>query len=148
LAWGADYLLCFDVDHTFPADALERMLSWKQPIVGANYLRRDTPPRPAAARRNDAGEMEIVWSTREKAQRQPLERVEQMGMGLCLIEASCLDRIARPFFDFRRAEGHILGGEDVWFFTAASAAGIPVHVDHALSMEVGHIDRRPLNFPG
>src|SRR5918999_6368918 len=49
LAWAADYMLCLDADHVFPADTLMRLLAHGLPAVGCNYPRRFAPTAPTAA---------------------------------------------------------------------------------------------------
>jgi hypothetical protein len=126
LRWGADALLWLDDDHSFPPDALARLLRHDKPVVGANYVRRMVGGAPTA----EIGSSPI-WTTEEKAKLAQLEAVDRLGMGICLMTSNALKAIELPYF----------GGdyEDVYFCSKARAAGIPLYVDHALSWASCHI---------
>lgn len=154
-AWGADYLLWMDADHTFPKEALARLWAHNLPIVGCNYARRIIPTAPTAAKivTNDDAEdhKNLVYTTVEKAQAGEVEEVNHLGLGLCLMDMRVLDAVqARseergeknflPLFKFETNEdGTSEIGEDVFFFNKCRDAGFKVHLDHGLSWEVGHI---------
>lgn len=143
LASEADYLLLMDADHVFPPDSLLRLLGHRCPVVGANYARRAQPTGPTARRSDGSGRSIPIYTTEEAAQSGELEEVDQIGMGLCLINASVFRAIGEPWFDFVR-EGRQLIGEDTYFCQKARAAGFPIVVDHALSWKVGHVHSRVL----
>jgi hypothetical protein len=128
LEWKADWLLWMDADHTFPPDALERLLAHDLPIVGCNYIRRLAPH----------GQTASVETTREKAEAGMVEPANHMGLGLCLMRADVFDGIDEPLFDGAT--------EDIYLFNKLRAARHQPHVDHALSMEVGHIAETVLRF--
>jgi len=77
--------------------------------------------------------------------------VNHLGLGLCLINMRVFDVLQEkaedkgektflPLFKFiEKPDGIGVIGEDVFFFEKLRAAGIPIHCDHALSWEVGHI---------
>jgi hypothetical protein len=146
LAWEADYLLWLDADHIFPADALARLWAHGLAIVGCNYARRARPTAPTAAK----GER-LVFTTKAKAEAGDVEEVDHLGFGLCLIDMKVFDALqagaeARgetsflPLFQFGLKENGVgVIGEDVFFFEKLRGAGVPVHCDHGLSWEVGHI---------
>jgi hypothetical protein len=145
--WGANYLLWLDADHTFPPDTLVRLLSRGLPVVGANYPRRTLPTGPTAR----SLENEDLWTTPEKAEAGEVEQVGRLGMGVCLMDMTVLDRLEQaaraegretfwPLFSQETQPGSVkVMGEDTFFFRRLMLAGIAAYVDHALSWEVGHI---------
>jgi hypothetical protein len=146
--WDADYMLWLDADHVFPCDALLRLLSRSQLVVGCNYARRCTPTYPTASKHGEDDEMDLVWTTREKAAANELEEVAHVGLGVCLIDMRlyhCLEVAANggtiwPLFEMPvKPNGIGCIGEDVSYFKKIRDAGIPVFMDHGLSWEVGHI---------
>lgn len=146
IAWEADYMLCLDADHIFPPDTLARLWEHGLPVVGCNYPRRARPTAPTAARGK-----ELVYTTKAKAEAGEVEEVDHVGLGVCLINMKCFDLLQEqadergdksflPLFQFGVKEsGFGAIGEDVFFFAKLRAAGLTVHVDHALSWEIGHI---------
>jgi len=153
LAWGADHLLWLDADHVFPEDALARLWARNLPIVGCNYARRCHPTAPTAARTIDGtnDHRNLVYTTPRKAADDLIEEVDHIGLGLCLMDMRILDLLQHraeedgrdsflPLFHFEtKPDGFGIIGEDVYFFRKLREAGVPVHVDHALSWEVGHL---------
>jgi hypothetical protein len=145
LAMDADFLLCLDADHTFPREALNRLLTHNLPIVGCNYSRRHIPTGPTASKGD-----KLIYTTLEKALANEIEEVDHLGLGLCLINARVFDVLQAkaeedgestflPLFKFEEMADRVgLRGEDVYFFDKCKAAGLPIHCDHGLSWEVGH----------
>jgi hypothetical protein len=139
--WEADYMLWMDADHVFPRDALVKLLSHNLPIVGCNYARRFNPTAPTACIDNE-GKIEITYSPKEG-----VGEVAHMGLGLCLMDMRVFAAMDQhyegsfwPLFVIEPAPGGIASiGEDVYFFKKIRGAGIPIHCDHGLSWDVGHI---------
>ncbi len=143
---AADYLLWIDSDMVFPMDALLRALSLNLAVVGANYLRRGPVDQPTAL----GLDHKPVWTTREAAEAGLVEEVWSAGLGFCLIDMQVMRKLAEesePFFALEMfGDGTDLKGEDVFFFERIRKAGFPVHVDHVLSLHVGHAVQRILTF--
>jgi hypothetical protein len=155
LNWGADYMLWCDADHTFSEDAICKLWSRGLMIVGANYSRRCFPTAPTAAKMiEDDPERDhrnLVYTTKEKAEKDLVEEVSHLGFGLCLINMKIYDflqlqaekegkRSFLPMFAFTPTEDHkSMIGEDVFFFRKCREAGLKVFLDHAVSWSVGHI---------
>jgi hypothetical protein len=149
--WDADYMLWLDADHVFPCDALLRLLSRSQLVVGCNYARRCTPTYPTASKYGEDDAMDLVWTTEEKAKANELEEVAHVGLGVCLIDMRlyhCLEVAAKeagrdtiwPLFKMEpKPNGIGFIGEDVHYFKTIRDAGIPVYLDHGVSWEVGHV---------
>ncbi|TMJ20619.1 MAG: hypothetical protein E6G92_13070 [Alphaproteobacteria bacterium] len=154
IQWQARYLLWLDSDHVFPRDALLRLLAHKLPVVGCNQPRRADPTGPVAVKLNAAGEMEYVWTTKAKAAAREVEEVWHVGLAFCLMDMNVLHQVKAHVeqgvgwdqwapFDRKLLPGtNARMGEDVSFFRELTDAGVKVHVDHALSWEVGHIHER------
>lgn len=149
LAWGADYMLCLDADHTFPPDTLLRLWSANKAVIGCNYPRRCTPTGPTAA----ALEGGLLYTTQEKADAGLVEQCAHLGFGVLLINMKIFDALQAhveaqgedsflPLFLFEATPDKVgMIGEDVFFFRKLKEAGILPWVDHGLSAEVGHIHK-------
>lgn len=142
IGWGAEWMLWLDSDHLFPPATLERLLAHGLDVVGANYPRRLPPHAPTAI----GLDQQPCATTRAKADAGGVERVTSMGMGVLLTHASVFERLGRPWFGVRDEGARGWTGEDGFFFERLLAEGVPVHVDHALSWEVGHIGQTTLSF--
>ena len=149
--WGADYILWLDSDQTFPPQALLKLLEHRLPIVGANYRRRHAQVIPSAVARDANGAQQLVQTTAAKAAAGGVEEVERIGFGLLLMDVravvEALGRDLYPLFEIRSLPDGSFIGEDVVFCDKARAAGLKIHVDHALSLWVGHIHEENLMFP-
>lgn len=153
LAWEADYMLCLDADHTFPADTLVRLLGHSLPVVGCNYPRRFAPTAPTAAidSGDEDGTRHLLYTTLEKAESGLVEECAHLGFGVLLLDMRTFDALQihaevhgdgnfLPLFKFEPTENKIgMIGEDVFFFRKLAEAGIKPFVDHRLSWEVGHL---------
>jgi hypothetical protein len=130
---GADAMLWLDDDHSFPADALMRLMRHDKPVMAANYVRRVVGGAPTAEKGGQA-----VWTTRDKAEAGECEEVDILGMGICLMVADALRKIEPPYF----------GGthEDVYLCSKLKAAGVPLFIDHGLSWESRHIGEHGFGF--
>jgi len=137
----ADWLLWLDADHTFPDDALLRLLSHNLPIVGCNYARRTQPALPVAVKGGDN-----LFTTEAKAKAGAVEEADALGLGLCLMNRSAFDGLEQPYFSFEPIAGKAsFVAEDMAFFRKIK---IKPHVDHALSWAVGHISETTLTNAG
>lgn len=152
LEWRANYLLWIDADQSFPEDALLRLLSLNLKVVGVNYPRRVPPHLPTAA----SHEGGLIWTTEEAARVNSIIPVGSMGFGCCLMDMTIFDSLEEralaagkdtmwPLFAVEMlSDGTEIVGEDVFFFRRLHEAGIPIHLDHALSWTVGHVHQRVL----
>lgn len=149
--WGADTILWLDSDHTFPADALTRLIGLDLPVVGANYRRRHASVLPSAVKRDERGEWRMVPSNARIAAATPIEQADRIGFGLLLMRvATVLTAFGEPLYPLftttSLANGEFVG-EDSLFCDRLRAAGVAIHVDHALSLMVGHVAEQTLLFP-
>jgi hypothetical protein len=151
IQWGADYALFLDADHTFPADTLLRLLQHDQPVIAVNCATRRVPTSPVAFKWGNDGERLPVYTTEAKAKAGELEPIDLCGLGICLFNMAALNAVHEqaqregresiwPMFAVTADEsGQDFEGEDFYFFRKLRSAGLPVHLDHAVSWQVGHI---------
>jgi hypothetical protein len=133
---GDDYLLWADTDHSFPEDALLRLLGHGVDIVGINQPRRMLPTGPTTLGLDGR----LVWTTRALAQAGRVEEVAHVGLGFTLVRSEVFRRLPQPWFATTMGpEGYLDLGEDAWFSRQARAAGFRIHCDHRLSWEASHI---------
>jgi hypothetical protein len=148
--WGADYILWLDSDHVFPVDSLLKLLSRRVAVVGANYRRRHVQNIPSAVSRDGDG-WRLVFTDAAKAGADALEEVDRLGFGFLLMEVApvlaALGEPLYPLFETRSlADGEFIG-EDALFCDRLRAGGLALHVDHGLSIHVGHVGEQVLMFP-
>lgn len=126
------HALFVDSDQCFPPDTVHRLAAHHKPVVGANIALKCLPSQPSA--RNSYTERKPVYSNGKTG----LERVKYLGFGVTLLHLGIFARMQRPWFAFSWAKdvGHI--GEDITFFDQLDKLGVPVYVDHDLSLQVGH----------
>jgi hypothetical protein len=145
----ADYLLWADADHVFPPHALGQLLVHRLPVVGANYVKRRQGAGLGTATALDGSQLD---STVEKAKGAP-EEVSALGLGFCLMDVKAVHGALGggdyyPLFEMRAApDGVSFTPEDALFFHRMRSAGIKFYVDHALSMEMGHLGEAEFKFP-
>lgn len=128
---GANWLLWLDADHTFPPDALVRLLAHDKAAIGANYKRR-AAPYTATAIALDGQLLETNETTAG------LVEVKSLGMGVLLVSGAALKKVGLPLF--------VGGAEDRFFCQRLRSAGFSIHVDQGLSREVGHIGEYEHHF--
>ncbi len=144
LKLDATHLLFIDSDQTFPQWTVQKLLSWRKPIVAANVATKSlvgsTPVARAFEEGNSIGRM--IYTTRES---EGLEQVWRVGTGIMLIETAVFNLMTQPYFPtVWRDEKKDFSGEDWNFCAQAERLGIPIFIDHTLSQEVGHMG--PVEF--
>jgi len=145
LANGADKIFWIDADQTFPPDTLIRLLARNLPVVGANYVRRGGAGGGPLATALSGGP---VFTTIEKAKAQEVEEVAALGLGLVLMDAAIFRDMSWPWFEMEWLEGGSIRSEDHLLFARIRESGIPVHVDHGLSWQIGHVSEEVLTHEG
>jgi hypothetical protein len=138
---GCNYLLFIDSDQTFPPFTLRRLLSHRKPVVACNVPIKRFPSNPTA-RAYEEGNLKgkVVFSTKKSPM---LERIWRIGTGIMLIETKVFTLIEKPWFPITWRgdwDGHFQG-EDWGFCTKLQEAGIPIYLDHYLSLEIGHVGK-------
>jgi uncharacterized protein YacL (UPF0231 family) len=134
-AIGAEYMLWLDSDMVFPATTALRLLAHNEPIVAANYVRRQLPAKGVAYEKIGDWINPLPFE-----QRNDLVPVEGIGMGCMLVKTSILEEIPQPWFEFTwTPESNDWLGEDMNFCQKMTKAGYTVKVDTSLSMEMRHL---------
>lgn len=135
-AQDATHLLFLDSDLIFPDDALDQLLFWDKPVVGANYPIKVIPSAPTTRKWKD-GKWKFVFTTKKS---EDLEQVDRMPTGLMLIEMGVFEQCRQPWFEFPWCgDTDLYQGEDWTFCERIEEAGIEMYIDHNVSKEVGHI---------
>lgn len=128
--YNFDKVLFIDSDQTFPAYALQRLLSHSKKIVcTTSHLRNDTGDYTA----RDTKGNRIDFSKREG-----LHEVVSTGFHFALIDIEVFRKVPEPWFNVEFNNG-IWISEDETFFRAARSAGYKVWVDADLTQRIGHI---------
>ena len=136
IAGGFSHLLFLDSDQTFPASVAHRLAGWHKPVVACNIPTKVLPSTPTARNRgSDWYAGDVVYSHGKRG----LEEVWRVGTGVMLIDLAVMAKLPKPWFNMEyRAEHNDFVGEDWFFCERLEQAGVPLFVDHDLSLEVGH----------
>jgi hypothetical protein len=135
LELDAEYTLWLDSDVTFPATTAVRLLAHNEPVVAANYVRRQFPAKGVAYTKLSAWDDPLSFEIRDE-----LVDVEGIGMGCFLMKTEIFAKIAKPWFEFRwTPESNDYLGEDMILCEKIADAGYKIKVDTALSHEIRHL---------
>jgi len=132
---GAEYMLWLDSDMVFPATTALRLMAHNEPVVAANYIRRQLPAKGVAYETIGDWQNPLPFEPQDE-----LAPVEGIGMGCMLVKTAILSKIAQPWFEFGwtpESNDHL--GEDMIFCQKMAQAGYTVKVDTQLSMEMRHL---------
>jgi hypothetical protein len=132
---GSEYMLWLDSDMVFPATTAVRMLSHNEPIVAANYVRRQLPVKGVAYENIGDWENPLSFDVQDD-----LVPVEGVGMGCFLMKTEIFTKIPKPWFDFGwTAASNDWLGEDMILCQKIAALGYSVKIDTVLSREISHL---------
>lgn len=133
---GAEHIMWFDSDMTFPEDVIVRLLEHKKQVVCATYSKRVEPFHPTAFYNIDPVEPVDMLKN-------GLEKVKYTGMGCLLMHVSAIDDIPSPHFPLKWNAPHSTWhGEDMGFCDLLNEVGVDIMCDLDLSREIGHIGQR------
>jgi hypothetical protein len=131
----SEYVLWLDSDMTFPATTAVRLLAHNEPVVAANYVRRQSPCKGVAY--TSIGDWNS-WLSFDKTN--SLAEVQGVGMGCFMMKTEIFAKIAKPWFEFRwTPESNDYLGEDMILCEKIADAGYKIKVDTALSHEIRHL---------
>lgn len=136
LKGGASHILFIDSDQEFPPDTAHRLVNWRKPVVACNIAVKTVPSAPTARTKGEWVGGHPVYSNEQTG----LEQVWRVGCGVMMVEAEVFKKIAKPWFMCawdEEMQDEI--GEDWWFCSQCEKAGIPIYVDHGLSLDIGHV---------
>jgi len=147
-----DYTHVFfiDDDILIPINALGIMLEYNEPIIGANYMKRNVLLESVCTAINE--DAQFIFSNKEvkcKKNDLSLVPVNAMGLGCTLVSIEVFKKLSKPYFQFVHdidAQGNkrnLILGEDTYFIHKAITCGftpkvipglIPIHTD----LQTGH----------
>jgi len=144
---GYHYMLWLDSDHTFPKDALIRLLAHDVEMVGINYSTRGVPPRYVAVERTANEHQEdglggkLLETTEEST---GLQDCEAIGFGMVLMKMAIYPTLPKDgtpnfFYHADLDDPRFDMGEDIWFCKRVREAGWKIRVDAELSRACQHI---------
>lgn len=132
---GADYALWLDSDMVFPATTAVRLLSHKEDVVAANYVRRQLPVKGVAYGKIGDWQNPLDFEVRDH-----LVEVEGVGMGCMLMKSDIFTQLPKPWFDFGwTPDSNDWLGEDMLLCQKMAALGYTVKIDTVLSREIRHL---------
>lgn len=138
---GVDYLLFLDDDMGFPETLLHEWINENRPVIAANCPTRGIPTNPTARNfnpRDPKGTM--VYSDLANYR---FDKVWRVGTGVMLLRKDALQALPRPAFtprwepSLKEGKGAYVG-EDWVMCEHLEAAGIPILVDHQISLQITH----------
>ena len=131
----AEYMLWLDSDMVFPATTAIRLMSHNEPIVAANYVRRQRPYKGVAYETIGDWENPLPFDVQDD-----LVPIEGIGMGCILMKTSIFKELSKPWFDFQWSpKSNDFLGEDMYLCQKINAAGYTIKVDTVLSQEMHHL---------
>ena len=132
---GAEYMLWLDSDIVFPASTAMRLMAHNEPIVAANYVRRQLPAKGVAYETIGNWQDPLSFDVQDD-----LVEVEGIGMGCILIKTEVFEQIPKPWFEFGWSpETNDFLGEDMILCQKMAAAGYTIKVDTQLSQDLRHL---------
>jgi hypothetical protein len=131
----AEYILWLDSDIVFPSTTAVRLLNHNEPIVAANYVRRQLPAKGVAYETIGDWENPLSFDVRDN-----LVEVEGIGMGCILMQTEIFKNMSKPWFEFGWSpESNDFLGEDMILCQKINSLGYTIKVDTLLSQELRHL---------
>lgn len=132
MAHGCTHILWIDADMHFPWDAASRLLAHGKSVIGANYPQKRDPFTPTTVGLDGAP----VYS----ANKEGIERVAHLGMGLLLTDMDCFRLLPQPWFAMPWwPDGDTYIGEDRALCQMLREKGVAIWCDHDLSNDTQHM---------
>lgn len=136
------HILWIDSDMRFPADTIQRLLSHKKDIVGANYSTRVKPHRPVAFKSKENLDKRVFLG-------EGLEQVFAVGSGLLLVNRTVYENMSKPHYSVEWNENYTnLVGEDIYFCNKANDCNYKVFIDNDLSKIISHVGVQEFTIKG
>ena len=119
----ADWLVMLDSDVMPPPSFLDRLLSYKLPMVGGWYRRKGGNNEPVVYDYHGQGDNgKMIWTARKEPGK-GLEKVDGAGAGCWLMHRQVAQAIGSEPYDMLR------GGEDLDLCLKVTQAGFDIHID-------------------
>jgi len=124
IAYKCDYILFYDSDMIFTAEVFLKLLRHQLPIVSALAFTARDPITPVIYRFEDVpGGQAVVSTPVLNYKRDALQKVDAVGFGVIMMQASVFRRVPKPWFSSPGV------GEDIQFAIFCRRAGIDIYVD-------------------
>ena len=133
LGVGAEWIWYVDDDHSFPPDALTRLLARNVDIVSGLYLQRKAPYKPHRYINEEANG--AVWTQPLLQGDTGICEVQATGAGCLLVKTAVLKALELPYWRLGQMAPDVWG-DDIDFCRRARAAGFKIWCD--LDVLVGH----------
>jgi hypothetical protein len=132
---GADHILWLDSDIVFPATTAVRLLAHNEPVVAANYVRRQKPYKGVAYKTIGDWQNPVSYEVQDE-----LVDIEGIGMGCLLMKTDIFREIPKPWFEFGWSpESNDFLGEDMLLCRKIAVAGFSIKLDTVLSQDLRHL---------
>lgn len=135
LELGTEYILWLDSDIVFPATTAVRLMNHNEPVVAANYIRRQLPAKGVAYEKIGDWENPLPFDVYDD-----LVEVEGIGMGCVLMKTEIFTELKKPWFEFGWSpESNDFLGEDMILCQKLATLDYKIKVDTLLSQELRHL---------
>lgn len=135
LELGTEYILWLDSDIVFPATTAVRLMNHNEPVVAANYIRRQLPAKGVAYEKIGDWENPLPFDVYDD-----LVEVEGIGMGCVLMKTEIFTELKKPWFEFGWSpESNDFLGEDMILCQKLASLDYKIKVDTLLSQELRHL---------
>jgi len=138
---GCDWCLMVDTDMSYPDNLLDVLMSRDKDVIGVPYYSGVWSPTgtkivPILYNYN---EKKDSWVRQKKVEQTELFKVDGMGGGVMLIKTDVFKKLDKPWFLHGKHgdKTHIMG-EDVYFCSKCSDAGIDIWQDPTFGDKVKH----------
>lgn len=123
LAYQCDYILFWDADMIFTADVFLKLLRHELPVVSALAFTARPPITPVIYKFTPNVDGSFQSDPVLNYKRDALQKVDAVGFGVVLMQASVFRRVPKPWFSSPGV------GEDIQFAAFCKRAGVDIYVD-------------------
>lgn len=170
---GADYLMFMDMDMTFPADTIMRLMEYcneDQPVVSGMYYKKQPPYSPVCGRytkwddelkKNKTLVRDLGFMHRDGRQLLYFQApnwfnqdkpffTDVIGMGCVIMHLDKIKKLPKPYFKYSAdpkaptIAHHLKISEDMYFCALLKKHGIPIIIDPRV--QCGHISKMTVDY--
>ena len=136
------HVLFVDSDQIFPPIIAHQLAKHGKRFIGCNIATKSQEKSIPTARAKPGPQEwwggHVVYSQGRKG----IERIWRLGFGVMLIDLEVFKDLPLPWFNQEwRNDVQEFCGEDWYFCEKMEAKGVPLWVDHDLSVQIGHVGR-------
>lgn len=128
------HLLFVDDDQIFPADTLEKLLSYDKDIIGAQVFKRREMYEPCVYTLKNSKYYPVLVNR--------FIEVDAIGTGILLIKTEVFKKVKFPWFETTYDKNGTHWSVDFMFCKKAKKLGYKIYCDP--SIEIGHIGDAPI----